>query len=371
MNPFSIKTYKGPEYFIDRKVESRKIIDAIESDRNLTLFSHRRFGKTMLIKHVFSKLDYKTYEPIFVDLFATRNFLEFAQKLTEVLYDNKILQESGLHKIMGSLGVSLTFDPLSGIPQVNFNLANPENVVKGLPQLFRSVSDLKKNVVIAFDEFQEVANYEEKNAEATLRGMIQSFPEITFLFSGSKKSLMKEIFLDANRPFFQSTQMMELHEIDRENYAQEVFSILKKNKKPFEMDVIYKILDLTYCHTGFTQMVLSRIYSESENSIDQEALEHVWSDIMEDHKSMAREQEFVLSRQQWKILVAIACEDYVLEPQSRAFIFKYELPAPSSIARIVRSLLEKGLIIESGEKGLRLFNVYIQRNLQAIYGKAG
>ena len=112
---------------------------------------------------------------------------------------------------------------------------------------------------------------------------------------------MKKIFSNANRPFFQSTQMMELHEIDRESYARGAFAILNKYNKPYDPDVIYRVLDMTYCHTGFTQLVFSRLFSESEETIDHNLFEQVWSDILEDHKSMAREQEFFLPALQWNI----------------------------------------------------------------------
>ena len=366
MNPFLTKTYRGPEYFLDRETETAKLLDAIRSERNVTLYSHRRLGKTMLLQHVFSQLDSKTFEPLFVDLFATRNLIQFTQKLTEVLYDKKILRDNKLNVILGRLGASLSFDQLSGIPQINFNITDRSVVLKSIPVLFKEIISGKKNAVIAFDEFQELANYEEDIAEATVRTIMQDFPEITFIFSGSRKSLMKEIFMNANRPFFQSTQMMELHEIDRDIYAGEVFAILKKHDKPYDPDIVYKILDDTYCHTGFTQMVLSRVFSESEDTIDSEIYTQVWTDILEDHRSMAREQEFLLPALQWKTLVAIAKEGYVKEPQSREFAKKYDLSAPSSMARSVKALLDKGLIIDYDDKGLRVYNVFIRKNLQKL-----
>ncbi|MCK4853580.1 MAG: ATP-binding protein [Bacteroidales bacterium] len=367
MNPFSTKTYKGPEYFIDREKETEKLLDAINSERNLTLFSHHRFGKTMLIQHVFSKLDNRKYQPIFVDLFATRNMVHFTQKLTEVLYDRKIILDNGFNKMLGSLGASMTFDPLSGNPEINFHLSNRESIIKSLPEMFKQMIKTKKAVVVAFDEFQELASYDEDITEALIRTIMQEFPQITFLFSGSRKSLMKEIFTNANRPFFQSTQMMELHEIDRDIYAREVFTMLEKNKKRFDEEVIYRILDETYCHTGFTQMMLSRIFSESEEKIDDFIYEQVWYDILEDYKAMAREQEFLLPSLQWKTLLAVAREEFVKAPQSREFSLKYNLSAPSSMARSIKALLDKGLIIECGDKGLRVYNVFIQKNLQKLY----
>ncbi len=364
MNPFLTKSYKESDYFIDRRKESKKILDAINNERNLTLFSHRRLGKTMLLRHVFATLDSSDYQPLFIDLFATRNLSHFAQKLTGVLYEYKILQMHRLNKIMGSLGASISFDPFTGAPQINFNITEKSAIIKSIPELFRYISNNKKKVIIALDEFQEVANYEEVHAEATIRTIMQEFPSITFLFSGSRKSLMKDIFSNSNRPFFQSTQMMELKEIDFNIYFEEVLNILKKHKKTADPEVIKLILKETYCHTGFTQMVLSRIYSESKEKIDFEIHDRVWADILEDHKSIAREHEFLLPALQWKTLIAIAHEEFVEAPQSMYFIEKYKLSSPSSMSRAVAALLDKGLIIDTPGKGLRVYDVFIQKNLQ-------
>lgn len=366
MNPFVTNTYRGPAYFIDRKSETEILIDAVKNDRNLTLFSHRRLGKTMLLHHTFSLLDQNRYTTLFIDLFATRNLVHFAQKMSEVLYERKILHQSKFSKILGSLGASVSFDPITGNPQINFNITERSSVLKSIPQIFKLLSESKKKVIVAFDEFQEVRHYEEDFAEASIRTIMQEFPEIVFLFSGSKKSMMREIFTDANRPFFQSTQMMELNEIEQDIYENEVFLILERFQKKYDQLVIRQILNDTYCHTGFTQMVLSRIFSESEGKIDFPLYEQIWSDILENHKSMAREQEFLLPGLQWKTLTAIAREGYVRAPQSRAFNEKYHLSAPSSMSRAVKALLNKGLIIDCGEKGLRVYNVFIEKNLKSF-----
>lgn len=368
MNPFTVKTYSGPEYFFDRKQEIAKLSDAIFNGRNLTLFSHRRLGKTMLIRHCFAGLNKKMLQPVYVDLFATRNLAQFTQKLTEVLYEQHIIRDNKLKKLLGNLGATLTFNPLTGQPRINLGLSDRSVIMESLPGIFRSLAETGKNLVMALDEFQELAGYEEEIAEATIRTIMQDHPGITFIFSGSRKSLIKEMFTDPNRPFFQSTQMMELKEIDREVYAAEVFNVLRKHGKDFDKQCIYKLLDLTYCHTGFTHMVLSRVFSESESIIDDAVLEFVWSDILEDHKFLAREQEYLLTPLQWKTLLAIAREEFAKEPYSGDFIRKYGLSTPSSVSRSVRSLLEKGLIIDCGTAGLRIYNVFIQKNLQRIYG---
>lgn len=367
MNPFLTKTYKGEEYFFDRVKETEKLLDAIRSERNLTLFSDRRLGKTSLIQHVFSQLDAGKYHPLYIDLFASNSLVQFARKVTEVVYKSKIIKENLFFRILGSIGASLSFDEYSGMPKIELNYINRQKIIKGLPELFDHLKKSKNQVIIAFDEFQELAGYEEDKAEAYVRTIMQDCPEITFIFSGSKKSLMKKMFASSNRPFFQSTQMMELHEIDRDTYAKEIFTVLKKCNKLYDKNVIYSILEETYCHTGFTQMVLSRVYSEAGKKIDNEVYEMVWEDILEENKSVSREHEYLLPKLQWKVLIAIAKEEFVKAPLSREFANKHGLSASSSIARAIKALLDKGLIIQSQGLGLRVYNVFVLKNLQKLY----
>ena len=56
-NPFVVYGYKGPEYFCDRVSESNKLCSALRNERNVTLVSPRRMGKTGLIHHVFNKME--------------------------------------------------------------------------------------------------------------------------------------------------------------------------------------------------------------------------------------------------------------------------------------------------------------------------
>jgi len=55
-NPFLTVGYYSPEYFCDRETETTKIVSALENDRNISLMSPRRFGKQVLIHHVFHQI---------------------------------------------------------------------------------------------------------------------------------------------------------------------------------------------------------------------------------------------------------------------------------------------------------------------------
>lgn len=59
----------------------------------------------------------------------------------------------------------------------------------------------------------------------------------------------------------------------------------------------------------------------------------------------------LITTAQWNLLVAIAKEEEVYQPQSKYFISKYKLGTPSLVKRVLDSLLKKEIIIfNSGNK---------------------
>ena len=52
-----------------------------------------------------------------------------------------------------------------------------------IEKIFEYINAEKKKVVIAFDEFQQISAYPEKNVEALLRSQIQFANNSSFLFS--------------------------------------------------------------------------------------------------------------------------------------------------------------------------------------------
>jgi hypothetical protein len=49
-NPFLVYGYVSPRYFCDREEECKKMLSALDNERNVTLIAPRRIVKTGLIK---------------------------------------------------------------------------------------------------------------------------------------------------------------------------------------------------------------------------------------------------------------------------------------------------------------------------------
>ena len=76
---------------------------------------------------------------------------------------------------------------------------------KTLTGIFQFLENEAQQAVVAIDEFQQVANYPEVNTEALLRSRIQNLQKTRFIFSGSNKHMMAEIFNSAKPVFFKYT----------------------------------------------------------------------------------------------------------------------------------------------------------------------
>lgn len=187
-NPFVVYGYKGPEYFCDREAETEKLMSTLHGERNVTLIAPRRMGKTGLIQHVFNRfaaID-KDIKCFYIDIFATKNLEQLVQLLA--------------NEIIGELDIQ------------------PSEREASLKRIFEYMKASGRRCYVAIDEFQQILSYPEKGTEALIRSYIQFLPNVYFIFSGSRQHMMEEMFLSANRPFFQSSMVMSLQPIDEAKY---------------------------------------------------------------------------------------------------------------------------------------------------------
>lgn len=80
-NPFVVYGYKGAEYFCDRADETARLLSALHGERNVTLVSPRRMGKTGLIHHLFNHVEAAKPDTycFHIDIYSTRNEEQFAR----------------------------------------------------------------------------------------------------------------------------------------------------------------------------------------------------------------------------------------------------------------------------------------------------
>ncbi len=348
-NPFVIYGYKGPEYFCDREKETEKMITTLHNERNITLVAPRRMGKTGLIHHVFHQLEerYEGVKCFYLDIFATKNLEQMVQLMAaEIIGKLDTVSQSALRKVQeffSSWRPTLSIDELTGIPTFSLDL-KPSEGRESLKRIFEYLKQSDKRCYIAIDEFQQILNYPENGVEALIRSYIQFLPNVYFVFSGSQQHMMEEMFLSANRPFFQSSMVMSLPCIDEDKYLMFANHLLVSQQREVDADVFSYIYQQSDRVTWYVQAILHGIYEHREANIDKHLVDEVVQELIEEQAMAYQNYCAWLTENQQSLLVAIAQEHLVASPLSQQFIRTHNLPATSSVKTALKALVDKQLV---------------------------
>ena len=347
-NPFLISGYHSPEFFCDREQETAKILDALSNGRNVTLIAPRRMGKTGLIRHAFYHL--KEQQPeivtLYMDIFSTQSLGDFVR-----LFANTVLGKldsapqkalSRISQFIRSCRPVFTFDEITGVPKVTIDVA-PAEEENTLKEIFDYLASSEKRCYIAIDEFQQITEYDEKGVEALLRSYIQFLPNVNFIFAGSRKHVMQEMFTSSKRPFYQSTQVVTIDAIDKEKYAQFAIEHFTKHNTELPIDVFDAIYDKYNGHTWYMQALLNRLYGYNRN-VDLALVAYATEQIIAEYSYSYADLLKSYTAGNVKLLKAIAQEGCVKEVLSGDFIAKYKLRAASSVSSSLKKLLNNELV---------------------------
>ena len=349
-NPFLVYGYNSPQYFCDREKETERMISALQNERNLTLIAPRRMGKTGLIKNVFYQLKKDKEQKaayFYMDIYSTRDLRAFIQLLAQtILGELDTLSQNVLRQMttfFKSCRPVISADERSGMPTVSLDFV-PEHAEQTLKEIFDYMAASKKHCYLAIDEFQQITEYPEKGVEALLRSHIQFMPNVHFIFSGSKKHVMEEMFASAKRPFYQSTQVMVLKEIPLQSYYLFAQKFFAQEKRELPEETFSYLYHLENGHTWYIQSILNRIYEKKNEQINNKLVDNCINEILDELETIYQTNLTLLTNNQVDLLKAIATEGCVKSVNANDFIKKHHLKTPSSVNVALKSLINKELI---------------------------
>lgn len=359
-NPFITSGYQGVEYFCDRETETKQMLSHLTNGRSVTLVSVRRIGKTGLIKHTLRQLP-SGYKGIYLDILPTETLSNFLNVLITAVLNSIPEKQTAGEKIMNfirSLRPSITFDPLTGQPQVNIDV-RPGETTRHLDSVFKLLESYPQRVVIAIDEFQQILQYPEKQTDAYLRSVIQTLNNVDFIFAGSQQHLMTGLFSDPTRPFFQSASFLKIGKINLEAYTDFILHHFSKAKIGLDKEVILEMLEWADIHTYYVQLLCNRVYASGKNRISSHDWKREANDLLNEQEIVFFKYRNLLTHQQWILLKAIAMEGMSFSPTSKDFTTKHSLGNPSTVHRSLQSLREKEMIYSDyNTEGTIFYSVY-------------
>jgi len=352
-NPFLVTGYHSPEYFCDRRQETETMIRALYNGRNVTLIAPRRMGKTGLVKNVFYKL--REQEPdivtFYMDIYSTQSLGDFIRLFASTVLGRL---DSVPQKALGRVGKFIkscrpvfTFDELTGQPKVTIDIV-PSSEEATLREIFDYLRSSEKRCYIAIDEFQQIAEYPEKGAEALLRSYIQFVPNINFIFAGSKQHIMQQMFHSAKRPFYQSTQTQVIDRIARDEYYRFAADFFTRQGRKLAEETFGYLYDAFDGHTWYIQTLLNRLYGYAGNP-DIGMVDYAIGEVVAESTYTYENLLAAYPASNIRLLKAIAKAGCVREINSGDFITEYRLRAASSVNSALKRLIDREMVYKTAD----------------------
>ena len=348
MNPFKFGNVVTGEYFTNRKKEIKEIISEIKAGQHIVLMSPRRYGKTSLVNEAMKASRMKWFRINMelisdeVDLanYYVRDALSLSkfEKMKHYLRNLKIQPYIQIQPETNEISVSFNAERKNVSTLLSDTLQLPEIIAR----------NIKRRIVIIFDEFQEVRRISSM-LERQMRGIFQYHQNITYIFIGSQESMIREIFQNKKNPFYKFGRHITLHKIPEPEFSDFIikrFSSQKIDARKIAAD----ILKFTDYHPYYTQQLCHEIYILNQDKIlIKDIIRKAIDQIITEHHADYSRWWSSLTNTERKVIIGISCGDY--EPTSQEFIRKYGIKSASTSGSVVSKLITLGTLVkDDGEK---------------------
>ena len=182
--------------------------------------------------------------------------------------------------------------------------------------------------------------------ERMLRSEIQLHNNVSYIFSGSKVHLLKEMFENGNKPFFQSTKIITIGYISKVEFAQYIKREFEKTNIKLSDYLIEQIVDICGGHPQRTKQLCFEVWNSIAlgNPIESmEDLKKLITITIKNDDYLSELWGSIKSPIQRKLLIGISIESFD-QPFSTELHKKYDLESASHVQRALKSLEHQGII---------------------------
>ncbi len=362
-NPFLFGALATGDAFTDRVAELNALALDMRSGQDVALVGPRRTGKSSLVRRAADEVRAEGVLVAECDLFFTPSKERLAQHLARAIYGSLATVEDRLERRLGFLrrlrvAPRVEVDPTTGGVGISFGVgASSQDVDATIEELLalpgRIAEERDRQVVLVLDEFQEVLALD-ADLPRLFRSVFQTQPAVAHVFLGSRRSLMRRLFVESAEPLFRSARMVELGPLPADWLAPWARERFERTGRGIEDEALARLLDTTRGHPYQTQELLSFTWARTpEGAVAGPGeVETALLDAVDAESPYATELWAGLTRAARLVLLALARESgpvYAREYQSR-----HGLPGTSATQRAIVALLEDDLVRREPGRGGRL-----------------
>ena len=371
-NPFEYGGVVSGNAFCNREKEVADLLRAIENNEKLFVFSERRYGKTSLVRAALGRLPKKGSVCSYVDLWPTDSEATFVAAAAKAIAEStsasvgKALETA--KRFFSSLAPSVTTDE-EGKPVLTFGINKHAKLGPALDEVLETPAKIaakgKLNVVVVFDEFQQILEYGNDQVERKLRSVIQNHRHVGYIFLGSRKHLIQKMFTDRSRPLYRAGGHYPLGPIAEEHWQPFVRKRFADGDKAISKLRVHEVCELTHGHPFYTQHLCHVLWElcEPKTEVTEKMIQRAVRILLERENYAYTTMWESLTMPQKRFLNGLAGESVGVKVFAGEFVRRYGLGSASNVQRAVDGLLERDIIDRDNGSFLitdRFFRLWIQ-----------
>jgi hypothetical protein len=351
MNPFSISSISRDK-FCNRVMEMEKLQNYMRNGTHVVVYAPRRFGKSSLANVVQAGL--ADMDNVYVELFSVTSIDEVAKLLysgiANALGANAARKTSFLKKIsefFSHVKFTLSYDAVGQTPKFDVSLgeSSPAVCIKDvISSLDAYCKKQNRRACVVLDEFQEICGLKEsKQIEAFLREGMQRAEMVSFMFMGSRRTILKDMFENKTRPFYKSTLKLELEGMPHDVIADFVADRFALAGHPIAPALAEQIVSFTNGYAYYTQKLALLYFDAIESGVND--LDMAKAELIRSESSDCENVFVGLAANQKKVLKAIA-NNPTANLYASSYLRDNQLGAASSVRMAVGKLKQLDYIEE-------------------------
>ncbi len=357
-SPFPYDRLPISSEFFGRVAELEKLTTIAQNSNNLLIHSKRRMGKSSLIKTFFEK-NSDIYLCIYVDIFDIVSKEDFAKQLLKALSNAGKFDLKTAIKNLTSLFKRVRVEPTIDQNTLEYSIKPIVATLtfeEMMEDFFHSLKELSKTnkILLAIDEFQQIANITDVKLDAMMRKHIQERENISYLFLGSKRHLLTSLF-EYKAPLYELATHYELKPLELEA----IFEYAKKY-----LDISLPMCEYLYQksdgETKMIQQILHLLYIQKEQTVSKEQIDIVTKEILNSKDSSYKLLFDTLGNNQKTALKIVG--KYKSGVFASAILTEYNIKK-QTLQSSIDTLLKKELIDKEDERYFipdRTFELWVE-----------
>lgn len=362
-NPFIYGGVVFGRHFADRQGELSELTAEMSNAGKVFLISPRRIGKTCLLKNLQRNLEKEGFLTAYVDLYRAptlRHFTElYAKAVVEVVEGKIEKMVKAIPRLLPGLRPKLEPNPDGTISFSVEYVAREKEVFQILTEVLeypeKASAKKRKPFVIIIDEFSDITKYNGTDVEKAIRAVVQTHQRVGYIFSGSKRSVIRDMVRDKKRAFYRMGATMELRPIPRDLFRTFIEKWFNRGEYKSDEGVVDLVLERGRNVPYNIQRIAYNIWEEARDSkkIGTTLVNKAIQTIIRQESMHYEALWDGITQKQREALIALASDDPT-SLFSREFLEKWRLGV-SSLQSSLKALEKRG-VLEKGEQGKYRFD---------------